>query len=286
MAPPAPQAVDQRGDGLGRAGRVNGMARRLGAEGVERDDPAADGRGRPLRTRGVSVGEEDRVPGAGGDEGRERPDGAAADNDNRRARRQVQAGDGVEGDGERLRHREVARRDALRCGEDIRGRQQRQFGKAAVDHLADEAEALADLAEAGAAGGAGTADDPAVHRDRIADGDVLHARPDRGDDARELVAGDGGRAGDPLAGGIVVQVRPADAGRRHPDDDLAGAGRGRGRHVLHPQVAHAVKSDRTHQVSPSDTPGASGRRRSRARKSPRRPRASGRPAPVRDRPSR
>ena len=83
----------------------------------------------------------------------------------------------------------------------------------------------ADVAAAGPAVDALAAGSAEVGDDALADFPAVDALADLGDDAARLVAGD--EAGVEMKRGGVpvrVEVAPADPGRLHLDDDLAGLG--------------------------------------------------------------
>ena len=105
-----------------------------------------------------------------------------------------------------------------RTGSPSRGREDR----GAVGHpVAERGRIRTGPRPAGAARPADAARDEPRQRDRLADAQARHARPDRLDDAGALVAHDDRRRARPLAV-AHVQVRVADARGEHPHADLAG----------------------------------------------------------------
>src|SRR2546422_3511469 len=115
---------------------------------------------------------------------------------------------------------------------------------------ADDARVSADVAVAGAALQAVTADDMPLGGDELAGSELRHAVAARFDLSRELVADDDWRLDAALRPRVPVgdvQVRAADAGVPYRDQDFAGAGRRLG-HGLHGQTGRALfLDDRLHE---------------------------------------
>ena len=97
-------------------------------------------------------------------------------------------------------------------------------------------------------------------RDAIPLADAGHAGADRHDVARELVPEDLRvlRSGQRVrldrrhdrAGHVLVEIGAADAAGDDPDDDLAGARRGRLGDLLDPEVVRCVEAECAHRLGP------------------------------------
>ena len=194
--------------------------------------------------------------GAGGDD-RQRADRAAAGDEHPPVQKRSGAGNGVQGDRERLGQRGLADRHAVRHLVALAGGGDEALAEGDLNvreghGAAVEAHVEAVVRQAGQAVVASAARPARRDRHPVADGEVLDARAEGDDPAGNLMPEDHRLAEPDRAEAAVVeimQVRPADAAGLDRDLDLAGSG-GLGLALLDPEVLRGMDDDGAHGFSP------------------------------------
>jgi hypothetical protein len=159
---------------------------------------------------------------------------------------------GVHGIPERIEDRRDVLVDARSVVPDVRHRQRDQLGKGTRPVDPDTLRVSAQVAPAGHAVAAASADDMALAADQVADVKVVHVRPHRDDLAHELVPDHQRHRDRPLRPGIPsldVHVGAADAGPVHPDQHVVDAVLGLG-HLLQPQAGLGAALDQCAHAAP------------------------------------
>src|SRR5581483_540462 len=251
-----PAATRARGGGAGRpvpAGRLddevgavaarertNGVGELPGARVDDRVRAEPPGRLEPLRT---NVRRDQRCRAArlrGG--GREGTDPADADDEDRLPRLDPPPPQGVQGDGEWLRHRRSVVGARVGNADAHAGRGERVLGEATVGLEAERVVAPAEVRAPRAAGGALAAPHAGAGNDARPEREAVGTLASRRDDAGELVSEDDARVrrDQVRAARPFGRVGAADRGARHPQEHLAAPRWSRLGHLLDPDVARAV----------------------------------------------
>ena len=218
---------DPRGGFLGVMHQGQGGTQRLGALEAARVDVDGDDRADPACAQGAHDDE---------------PDEAGPHHDDRPVDGVARAGDGVQGDRERLDHRPLHEADAVRQPmEDVGGdRDELGEGSGLAILLAGHPEHPASIAEvdlAAAAIGARAAEDRRIEGDAVIPGPPLDLGSHLPDDPGGLMAHDDGRDATTRATVHPVDVAAADAAGADLDEHLARSDLG----VRHDAVDELVR---------------------------------------------